>query len=49
MCEAKAAGRDQIRALEICEYLRDRVGILYQRGGASELDAVYTFTRGRGG
>ncbi len=25
------------------EYLRDRVGILYQRGGANELEAVYTF------
>ncbi|MGR8932333.1 MAG: TIR domain-containing protein, partial [Gammaproteobacteria bacterium] len=43
LCEAKKAGRERIDALEICEYLRDRVGILYQRGGASDLDAVYTF------
>ncbi|MEE9425674.1 MAG: SUMF1/EgtB/PvdO family nonheme iron enzyme [Methylococcales bacterium] len=43
LCAAKAAGQDNIHPLDICEYLRDRVGILYQRGGASELDAVYTF------
>ncbi len=28
---------------ELSEYLRDRVGILYQRGGSNEEDAVYTF------
>nr|CAA6812010.1 MAG: Unknown protein [uncultured Thiotrichaceae bacterium] len=33
----------QIKEWELCEYLRDRVGILYQRGGATEYDAVYTF------
>jgi formylglycine-generating enzyme required for sulfatase activity len=28
---------------EICDYLRDRVGILYQRAGANDQCAVYTF------
>ena len=32
-----------LKPLRLCEYLRDRVGILYQRGGANEMDAVYTF------
>ena len=32
-----------ISPLTISDYLRDRVGILYQRGGNSDLDAVYTF------
>lgn len=40
---AEAAGKCDVRALRLCEYLRDRVGILYQRGGATEMDAVYTF------
>jgi hypothetical protein len=42
LCAASATGKRNIAALDICEYLRDRVGILYQRGGSSELDAVYT-------
>lgn len=36
------AGLD-LKPLRLCEYLRDRVGILYQRGGTNEMDAVYTF------
>jgi formylglycine-generating enzyme required for sulfatase activity len=40
---AEAAGKCDVKALRLCEYLRDRVGILYQRGGATEMDAVYTF------
>ena len=40
---ARLEGKKQVDQWEVCEYLRDRVGILYQRGGASELDAVYTF------
>ena len=43
LCAAKSNGQKTIDALEICEYLRDRVGILYHRGGNSELDAIYTF------
>ncbi len=35
--------RRAVDALAISEYLRDRVGILYQRGGESEQDAIYTF------
>ncbi|MBU0655856.1 MAG: SUMF1/EgtB/PvdO family nonheme iron enzyme [Gammaproteobacteria bacterium] len=40
---AAAVGRNDVKPLRLCEYLRDRVGILYQRGGATEMDAVYTF------
>lgn len=40
--EARSNG-NKVNEWEVCEYLRDRVGILYQRGGATELDAVYTF------
>lgn len=42
---AKAArkGGKNVDGWEVCEYLRDRVGILYQRGGTNEEDAVYTF------
>ncbi|WP_287601813.1 SUMF1/EgtB/PvdO family nonheme iron enzyme [Thiothrix sp.] len=42
---AKAArkGGKNVDEWEVCEYLRDRVGILYQRGGTNEEDAVYTF------
>ncbi|MBK8455149.1 MAG: SUMF1/EgtB/PvdO family nonheme iron enzyme [Thiofilum sp.] len=36
-------GRTDLKPLRLCEYLRDRVGILYQRGGLSEMDAIYTF------
>ncbi|MDD5392878.1 MAG: SUMF1/EgtB/PvdO family nonheme iron enzyme [Thiothrix sp.] len=36
-------GKTDLKPLRLCEYLRDRVGILYQRGGANEMDAVYTF------
>lgn len=32
-----------VDALAVSEYLRDRVGVLYQRGGSSERDAVYSF------
>jgi formylglycine-generating enzyme required for sulfatase activity len=32
-----------VDSLLLCEYLRDRVGILHQRGGTSDRDAVYTF------
>ncbi len=39
---AKEAGK-KIDPWELCEYLRDRVGILYQRGGETEMDAIYTF------
>ncbi len=28
---------------DLSEYLRDRVGILFQRGGSNETDAIYTF------
>jgi formylglycine-generating enzyme required for sulfatase activity/predicted ATPase len=39
---AKEAGK-KVDPWELCEYLRDRVGILYQRGGETEMDAIYTF------
>jgi formylglycine-generating enzyme required for sulfatase activity len=39
---AKLAGK-RIDPFEISEFLCNRVGILYQRGGANEMDAVYTF------
>jgi formylglycine-generating enzyme required for sulfatase activity len=32
-----------VNVLNLSEYLRDRVGILYQRGGSNEKDAIYTF------
>ncbi len=43
-----ATGKENSRKLpvdlkEILEYLRDRVGILYKRGGDSDENAVYTF------
>lgn len=41
-CVARKEGK-QISEWELTEYLRDRVGILYQRGGSSEKDAIYTF------
>ncbi|SEQ77836.1 hypothetical protein SAMN05421690_1001119 [Nitrosomonas sp. Nm51] len=34
---------EDVNVAELFEYLRDRVGILYQRGGSNEQDAVYTF------
>lgn len=37
-----ASNKRDINILELHEYLRDRVGILYQRGG-DDLDAVYSF------
>jgi len=40
--EAREAGK-KIDPFEISIFLCDRVGILYQRGGANERDAVYTF------
>ncbi|MBU0655854.1 MAG: SUMF1/EgtB/PvdO family nonheme iron enzyme [Gammaproteobacteria bacterium] len=40
--EARSNGK-KVDEWEVCEYLRDRVGILYQRGGTNEMDAVYTF------
>ncbi len=40
---AEVVGKCDVKPLRLCEYLRDRVGILYQRGGATEMDAVYTF------
>ncbi|MCB1849722.1 MAG: SUMF1/EgtB/PvdO family nonheme iron enzyme [Gammaproteobacteria bacterium] len=43
LASAARVGGRQVDEWEVCDYLRDRVGILYQRGGASELDAVYTF------
>ena len=39
---ARKAGK-KIDPYEISEFLCDRVGILYQRGGSNEMDAVYTF------
>ncbi|MDR4514741.1 hypothetical protein, partial [Nitrosomonas sp.] len=41
----REAGRNNtdVNISELSEYLRDRVGILYQRGGSNEQDAVYTF------
>ena len=39
---ARKSGK-KIDPYEISIFLCDRVGILYQRGGANELDAVYTF------
>ena len=33
----------KVNPIAIGEYLRDRVGILYQRGGANDRDAIYTF------
>lgn len=44
--ELSKAAREKgkrVNEWELCEYLRDRVGILYQRGGESEVDAIYTF------
>lgn len=43
LAKAARSGGKKVDEWEVCEYLRDRVGILYQRGGATELDAVYTF------
>lgn len=43
LAKAARGGGKKVDEWEVCEYLRDRVGILYQRGGATELDAVYTF------
>ena len=42
---SKAASKvgKKINPFEISVFLCDRVGILYQRGGANEMDAVYTF------
>ncbi len=42
LCEAKRKNQD-VKVWELSEYLRDRVGILYQRGGSNETDAIYTF------
>ena len=39
---ARKAGK-KIDPYDISEFLCDRVGILYQRGGSNEMDAVYTF------
>ena len=39
---ARKAGK-KIDSYDISEFLCNRVGILYQRGGANEMDAVYTF------
>ncbi len=46
LCLSNTKGEGSQRAVDalaISEYLRDRVGILYQRGGESDLNAVYTF------
>ena len=45
-CLATESTSGQGRAVDplaLSEYLRDRLGILHQRGGESALDAVYTF------
>jgi predicted NACHT family NTPase len=42
LCEAKRKNQD-VKVWELSEYLRDRVGILFQRGGSNETDAIYTF------
>jgi|CXWL01.1.fsa_nt_gi formylglycine-generating enzyme required for sulfatase activity len=39
---AQEAGK-KVDAFDLRDYLRDRVGILYQRGGETELNAIYTF------
>lgn len=41
--EADGCGNREVRIFELSEHLRDRVGILYQRSGSTETDAVYTF------
>ncbi|MES9903494.1 MAG: SUMF1/EgtB/PvdO family nonheme iron enzyme [Sedimenticola sp.] len=41
-CVARKKGK-QISEWELAKYLCDRVGILYQRGGVSEENAIYTF------
>ncbi len=41
-CAARANGKE-VKLGQLYEYLRDRVGILCQRGGKNEEDAVYTF------
>ncbi|HRJ51397.1 MAG TPA: SUMF1/EgtB/PvdO family nonheme iron enzyme [Candidatus Thiothrix moscowensis] len=43
LTKAARSGGKNVDAWEVCDYLRDRVGILYQRGGTNEMDAVYTF------
>lgn len=43
LAAADNCGNREAKALELSEHLRDRVGILYQRSGSSETDAVYTF------
>ncbi|MCX7099594.1 MAG: SUMF1/EgtB/PvdO family nonheme iron enzyme [Methylococcales bacterium] len=43
LARAHSNQHQEISPLTISDYLRDRVGILYQRGGNSDLDAVYTF------
>ncbi|MGR9108683.1 MAG: NACHT domain-containing protein, partial [Gammaproteobacteria bacterium] len=40
---AKDAGHHGVDVPELCEYLRDRVGILYQRSEEDGRNAVYTF------
>jgi formylglycine-generating enzyme required for sulfatase activity len=37
------AGRSPLDALAVSHYLRDRVGILHQRGGEDDREAVYAF------
>ena len=39
----RRASQRTVDALAISAYLRDRVGILFQRGGDSDVNAVYTF------
>ncbi|MCK5904743.1 MAG: hypothetical protein KAG86_05615, partial [Gammaproteobacteria bacterium] len=39
---AKSDGKE-VKISQLYEYLRDRVGILYQRGGKNEENAIYTF------
>ena len=39
---AKNVGKE-VKISQLYEYLRDRVGILYQRGGKNEENAIYTF------
>ncbi|MEZ5476412.1 MAG: SUMF1/EgtB/PvdO family nonheme iron enzyme [Thiolinea sp.] len=43
LIKAARSGGKKVDEWDVCEYLRDRVGILYQRGGTNEMDAVYTF------
>jgi formylglycine-generating enzyme required for sulfatase activity len=43
LAKAARSGGKKVDEWDVCEYLRDRVGILYQRGGTNEMDAVYTF------